>query len=203
MNILKNFIVFEGLDGAGTTTQAKLLSQKIKNSFLTCEPTDNEIGKLIRKILKKEIWVDPFSLCLLFASDRNEHIFGKNGIYQRCQDNQIVICDRYLFSSLAYQSLDIDMQKVYSLNKDFLLPEIVFFLDTSLDECKNRIKTRNEGEELFEKETIQNKILDNYLKGFSFFEKTDMKIYKLNGNLPIVELLQKEFDIITQIGRDY
>ena len=95
MNIIKNFIVFEGIDGAGTTTQTKLLGNALKNSITTCEPTDAEIGRFIRLILKKEIAIDKESLAYLFVADRAEHLFGKNGIVEKCEE-QVRLNNPYL-----------------------------------------------------------------------------------------------------------
>ena len=131
--ILKNFIVFEGLDGAGTSTQSKLLSKEIKNSYLTFEPTDGKIGSLIRDCLKKKINFDTLTQAFLFSADRAEHLYRKNGIIDRCKNKQIVISDRYLFSSFAYQAIDVSFEQILELNKNFPLPEMIFFLNTSLD----------------------------------------------------------------------
>ncbi|HOV14618.1 MAG TPA: dTMP kinase [Spirochaetota bacterium] len=201
MNILKNFIVFEGLDGAGTSTQSKLLTQKIPNSVLTCEPTGSEIGKLIRKILKKELSVTPKTLALLFAADRNEHIFANNGgIFNDCKNGKTVICDRYLFSSFAYQGLSLSKEEIFDLNKDFILPEVLFFLNTPIEECEKRVDNRNLEKEIFEEINLQEKILSNYLESFKLFEKSGMKIFELDGSLPIETLLEKELEIISLAG---
>ncbi len=116
--ILKNFIVLEGLDGSGTTTQMNNLGEKYhKNGIshqLTMEPTDNHVGKLIRQVLEKEIEVEPETLAVLFSADRYEHIFGRKGIKELTENNTWIICDRYLFSSIAYQSLKCD--------RDWVLP---------------------------------------------------------------------------------
>ncbi|HOL57645.1 MAG TPA: dTMP kinase [Spirochaetota bacterium] len=196
MNILKNFIVIEGLDGSGTSTQAKLLSKNIKNSFFTYEPTDNDIGKFIRKILRNEISVDYTSLAYLFAADRNEHLYSNNGIVERCNRGEIVICDRYLFSSFAYQCLNLSFEKVFELNKDFFLPQIVFFLNTSIDECLRRLNQRETTKEIFEKESLQEKILQNYKKAFSFLKKEGFKYYEINGNQRIEQILNIEMEIL-------
>ena len=78
--ILKNFIVFEGIDGAGTSTQLNILKEKLenKNVFFTVEPTDLPSGKFLRTILSGSVKVAPSTAAYLFASDRNEHLFGKN-----------------------------------------------------------------------------------------------------------------------------
>ncbi len=103
------FIVFEGLDGAGTTTQLHLLEKNLKEAgvtvFATAEPTDSAIGRLIRSVLRKEISVEPKTLAMLYATDRYEHLYGKGGIIEHLDAGDTVICDRYLYSSIAYQSI--------------------------------------------------------------------------------------------------
>lgn len=190
--ILKNFIVIEGLDGAGTSTQTKLLSQKINSSYCTFEPTDNKIGLLIRKILEKKVKVTPLALAHLFVSDRVEHLYSKDGIIQRCKNGQIVITDRYIFSSLAYQSLDVSFKTIFKINSIFPLPEIVFFINTSCDECQKRINSRGFNEELFENYSVQQNIKNNYLKAFSCYKKYGLNTVFLDGNLSIENLLEQE-----------
>ena len=191
--IMNNFIVLEGLDGSGTTTQAKLLAQHL-NGVFTFEPSDNAVGTLIRQILRKEKSVTADTLAYLFKADRCEHLFGKNGIKQQINDGKTVVCDRYLFSSLAYQSLDCDFDEIYQLNKDFPLPETVFFIDTPVEECLKRIGTRGSEPELFEKAELQRKIYDNYLRGFAAFN--EINLIKLDGTKSIEELLEEELKII-------
>lgn len=129
--IIRGFIVFEGLDGAGTTTQAGLLEKKFKEEGITCsagfEPTDNFIGKIIRRILRGEEEVAPGTLAKLFAADRHEHLYNNSsGIIARCRRGEIVISDRYLFSSLAYQSIIFGFDRVLKLNSEYPLPEHLF-----------------------------------------------------------------------------
>ena len=192
--ILKNFIVLEGLDGSGTTTQAKLLAERLPNGVFTFEPSDNAVGTLIRQILRKEKSVTSDTLAYLFKADRCEHLFGKNGIKQQIKDGKTVVCDRYLFSSLAYQSLGCDFDEIYRLNKDFPLPEIVFFIDTPVEECLKRINGRDAAPELFEKAELQRKIYDNYLRGFAAF--SEINLIKLDGTKSIEELLEEELKVI-------
>ena len=98
--ILKNFIVFEGIDGAGTSTQLKLLSEKdSENIYITAEPTEFETGIFLRKMLKGDFPLDSKTAAFLFAADRNEHLFGKGGIKEQTEKNKIVACDRYIFSA--------------------------------------------------------------------------------------------------------
>ena len=160
------FIVFEGLDGAGTTTQLRLLEKKLKKVgikvFATAEPTDSPIGRLIRSALRKEITVKPETLALLYTADRNEHLYGRDGVVEHIEAGDTVICDRYLYSSIAYQSVNCDTEYIKSLNKDFLQPDLLFFVNTPVDVCLKRITNRNQNVELFEKAEYLKAVSNNY-----------------------------------------
>ncbi len=184
--IEKHFIVFEGIDGSGTTTQGKLLLDHcIQDGFpavLTGEPTSNCIGETIRRILKGEEKVQPSTLPLLFAADRNEHVYGESGILQNIGSGNWVICDRYLFSSLAYQSIDTPYRTISRLNALFPLPGILFFLDVPPDTGIERIQGR-ETKEIFEVLEMQQKVRTQYKKVLSAFQHSGMEIKILDGTL--------------------
>ena len=184
-NPVKNFIVLEGLDGCGTTTQTALLEKKLEErgikAYSTKEPTDGSIGRFIRSVLQKKESVDPFTLALLFSADRNEHVFGKDGIIEQTEAGKKVICDRYFFSSLAYQSLFIDYDTVAALNRFYPLPEYLFYIDLSPEECQKRMVARGEETELFERLELQKKIEANYKKSLSLLTGADMKIVVIDG----------------------
>lgn len=185
VNILEGFIAFEGIDGAGTTTQAGLLSERLKSNktpFLsTCEPTQEPIGRLIRSVLKGEIHLHPYSLAHLFASDRHEHLYAKGtGIVDRVTRGEQVFTDRYLFSSLAYQSVDCGFEQVLSLNSNFPLPQCVFYLEISAEEGHRRSSSRGPLE-IFEHADFLRRVLQLYDKTFAHFVGTGMDIYKIDG----------------------
>ena len=183
IEILKRFIVLEGLDGSGTTTQLKNLGKMFSEHnipyLLTMEPTNNEVGKLIRKILEKEIAVEPETLAVLFSADRNEHLYGKKGIKELSEEGLWIICDRYLFSSIAYQSLKCDREWVLSLN-NYPMPEFLFFLDVPVEECGKRLGTRDKVE-LFDKTELQKRILENYRYGFRMADNSGVAFFKMDG----------------------
>ena len=189
---IKNFIVLEGLDGCGTTTQTALLVKKLEEkgipAFGTNEPTSGSIGRFIRSILQKKESVDPFTLALLFSADRNEHVYGSVGIEKLAAEGRMVICDRYLFSSLAYQSLFIDYDTVARLNQYYPLPEYLFYIDLSPEECQKRMAARGEEAELFEKLELQRKIDANYKKTLSLLSGSGMKTVIIDGRAPIEEI---------------
>lgn len=185
-HILKNFIVLEGLDGSGTSTQTDLLAQKLKQRnipfYKTYEPTHNQIGLLIHTVLEKKMMMDDRSLAYLFAADRNEHLYsGKQSVLNQLKQNKLVICDRYLFSSLAYQSITCDFDFVFELNSIFPLPQHLIFLDTTPKICEQRLNSRKD-RQIFENITFQKQVLKAYNKAFNYFAKSDMKIHRLNGN---------------------
>lgn len=197
--VLKNFIVFEGLDGCGTTTQTNLLYEKFKEKKLpaekTCEPTSAPTGRFIREILSNKIETEPFSLALLFSADRNEHIYGKKGIKERAENGETVICDRYLFSSLAYQSMFVDFERVLELNRFYPLPEYLFFIDLPSEKCQKRMASRK-STELFEKPDLQEKTAENYRKTLDFFKDSPIKTTILDGTKTIEEIHEKIWNIL-------
>ena len=180
--VLKNFIALEGIDGAGTTTQADLLAARCRvegrPALLTREPTDNEAGLLIRKILRKEAVALPRTMAYLFAADRNEHLNGPGGIREAAEKGRLVICDRYLFSSLAYQSVDCGWDFVHSLNNCFPLPEFLIFLSIPPAEGEIRLSGRRE-REIYEYTDFQTKAAAFYEKVMEEYAMSGMKILRL------------------------
>ena len=184
--ILKGFIVIEGLDGAGTTTQLNnitdyLSKENIKHNR-TFEPTDNKTGKFIRKVLSGEIPLEQESIAYLFAADRNEHIFSKNyGIIKLLKSNKYVICDRYLFSSIAYQSIGADPELVMDLNSRFPLPEYLIFIDVPVEECQRRLKSRDSQKDIYDDIEYQRKVLDYYNNSIDHFKDSNMNVIRIDG----------------------
>jgi dTMP kinase len=182
--VLKNFIVLEGLDGAGTTTQAELLHERYAErgirAVLTREPTDHAAGLVIRKILRKETFALPQTLAYLFAADRNEHIHGPGGIRDMTEQGCRVISDRYLFSSLAYQSVDCGWDLVRTLNDLFPLPEILIFLDIPPREGEKRLQSRPE-REIFEFEDFQTRAAAGYKRALREYAASGMRILSMDA----------------------
>ena len=161
--ILKNFIVFEGIDGRGTSTQIKkIVESNPKKFYATAEPTQNETGKFLRRMLCGEVKVDEKTASYLFAADRCEHIFGKNGIEDLIKQGKTVVSDRYFFSSLAYQSVSCGKELPRLLNSPFPLPEYLFYFKIDPEISLKRVDTRNGKKEIYEKIDIQKKIAKLY-----------------------------------------
>ena len=191
--VLHNFIVFEGLDGSGTTTQLSLLKNILsdKKTWFTAEPTDQEIGKFLRKILQGSITVQPETLAYLFAADRCEHIHGINGIECRINDGYTVFCDRYLFSSLAYQSPQCGSKLPMTLNEDFPLPEYLIYFDINSELSLSRVASRNGETEIFEKSDIQKITQIEYERIIQTYKENkpeEMKIISIDAAKPVEEV---------------
>jgi dTMP kinase len=141
------FIVFEGVDGCGKTTQLEYLRQKLiengKEVFVTYEPSDSIPGLICRGIIKNKISAQNETEALLFAADRYEHITAE--ILPQLQNGKCVLCDRFYLSNFAYQSHKTDMNTLLQYNMKsmkLIRPDITLFLDVSPLECKKR---RNAG----------------------------------------------------------
>lgn len=159
------FIVLEGLDGSGTSTQAELLFKYLKEKnykmFLTREPSSSLIGGLIRGQLTHDWKSSPECLQLLFAADRAHHL--EKEIIPALKERRIVISDRYFFSTIAYGSLEIEKKWLLSLNERFILPDLTILIKLSPRECLRRIKEGRFQLELFEEEPKLKKVWETYL----------------------------------------
>ena len=159
-------IALEGIDGCGGTTQCKLLAEYLRTNdlkvYTTQEPSSNEIGVLLRKYLKDPN-IHPSTDALLFAADRSHHFF--NEIKPKLEANYIVISDRFLESSIAYQaaqSEDISIKWVQTLNKFVKRPDITIVLDI-LPETSLKRKGDQKLEK-FEERNFLEKVRKVYLK---------------------------------------
>ena len=199
--ILKNFIVFEGIDGAGTSTQIKKLvergnTERCEGNFVaTAEPTTGETGRFLRRMLGGEFRVDEKTNAYLFAADRCEHIFGKNGVKELCESGKIVVSDRYFFSSMAYQSVSCGDELPKLLNSPFPLPEYLFYFVINPEISLGRVTSRGEKKEIYETIEKQKKIAAQYEKVISEYEKTTtesgMKIIRIDAEKEIESISEE------------
>ena len=180
--------MLEGLDGSGTTTQMKLLSERLSREgtahHATWEPTGGPVGRLIRTILARSTPARPHTVALLFAADRTEHLWEPGtGIVDRIGKGELVVCDRYLFSSLAYQSQDCDPGFVRSLNAAFPLPQLLVFLDTPVRVCQERLERRGSAE-LYDGFALQSRVRAEYLEVIGSFRDIGMRVAVIPGDRP-------------------
>ena len=145
------FVSIEGFDGVGKTTQANLLNEYLKNegikSILVREPGGTSVAEKIREILIADSELSPITELLLFESARSDLV--NKLIREKLENDFIVITDRYLDSTLAYQGYgrNIDKSIINELNKfstENLYPDITFLLDLKVEEANKRTKKRKD-----------------------------------------------------------
>ena len=171
------FICIEGLDGCGKTTQAKLLARRLgksHNAVYTAEPSRGKIGAFIRhRCLYGDKRLSSEVEALLFAADRIEHI--EKEVLPALYEGKIVISDRYVYSSLAYQgAAGLSLEWIEKINKHALHPDLAVFIDV---DPKIAIKRLKPIKSLMENIKTQQKVRQIYLK---FVEKG--KLIRINGD---------------------
>jgi len=191
------FIVFDGLDGSGKGEMIKklkgYLSKKGLDILVTKEPTDGYYGKEIREILKKE--KDPkmgAEKCLtLFVADRKEHLI--NEIEPFLEKEGVVICDRYYYSTIAFQHTQgIDIEQVVFQNMSFKTPDITFILDLPAEMALERVDKRGDGKEKFEHVEFMKELRNNFLK----LNET------LDDNIKIIDASKSKDEVFEQIKKE-
>ncbi len=185
------FIVFEGIDGAGKSTQIEMLRQKLikdgRKVFITAEPTASVTGGILRDALSGNYKRSASELAAMFLSDRIFHNVNESvGINQALERGFDVISDRYYYSSFAYQGLDSDIDWVINMNldcPDIRKPDLCIFLDLDAEKSKARIDTNRATVEIFEKEEILNKIRNKFFDVFKRLPDENIAIIDASGSV--------------------
>lgn len=168
------FIVLEGIDGCGSTTQVALLADALRQRghtvTATAEPSGGAVGRLIRQALSGSdptVAFDWATMALLFAADRLHHV--QHVIEPALAAGQVVVCDRYDLSSVAYQSATAREGQamvpwIQSLNRFARRPDLTLVLDIDADIAEQRRRARGGPEEIFEKRELQRTLAALYAK---------------------------------------
>jgi len=197
------FIVFEGIDGSGKTTQIEKVKEALfkkgtKDIVTTKEPTENIVGELIHKILQKKVKVEKTSLQYLFCADRAMHL--KEVIEPNLKEGRLVLSDRYFWSSVAYglqdkgvldyESLDsmLVLESILSMYDQFLLPDLTFYLNVSAETAFKRLKEKKKLD-LYE----QKEKLVNIVKGYKLL------IDKFPQNFIVIDGEKSEQEVTGEI----
>jgi len=177
------FICIEGLDKSGKTTQSALLVEALRrkgyDAVYTSEPSDGNIGRFIREyILNRKERVYAAVEALLFAADRVEHT--ETVIKPNLENGRIVVSDRYLFSSIAYQgAAGVDIDWIREINKAAIKPDLAIYIDVPVDVIFQRCEGRKS---VMERREIQEKVREIYLKLVQNGE-----LILIDGNRPVRE----------------
>lgn len=187
------FICIEGLDASGKTTHARRLVRELKQrgfkAMYTTEPSPGEIGKFIRTyILQRKKRVPGAVEALLFAVDRVVHL--EQRVKPALQKGKIVVSDRYVYSSLAYQgAAGLDLNWIEEINRSAVSPDLAIYIDVSPEILIKRMKWRKKS--VMEQLQIQRKVQQVYLKLVN-----DGRLVRVDGNRSVNEVAR---DILTII----
>jgi len=202
------FIVFEGLDGSGQTTQAKLLVEWFHTfSFqaeYTKEPTEGPVGQVLRSILSRRLVVPAADLvpseatmALLFAADRTHHLQAT--ILPLLRSGVHVVADRYVASSLAYQSANHDEEWVRSINRHAQPADVTFYLRVEPAVAMQRIAERSAVRELYEDSDRLARVARNYDAAIRRLQSEGQRVVVLDGHRSRAEI---HGEIITHVRAD-
>jgi dTMP kinase len=209
------FVVFEGVDGAGTTTQvgavAELLAARGRSVHTTCEPSSGPVGRFLRQILTRSLRdaeghplpFDWQTMALLFAADRQDHLTRE--VEPALLRGEIVLSDRYLLSSLVYQSATSDhpgaaVEFVRAVNQAARVPDLVCVFDVDPEVARGRRAARGGPAELFERDELQGRLAALY-RAADALDRT-APIVHVDAHLPIAELSQRIERLVLEASAD-
>ncbi len=197
------FVVIEGLDGAGTTTQTRRVAEALRQQgqpvSTSCEPSDGPIGMLIRQMLSKRITVfdeeqghravGRQTLALLFAADRLDHLRAQ--VEPALSRGEVAITDRYYHSSLVYQgdSADgnFDYRWVEEINGRARTPDLTVYLEASAQVCLSRISERGR-RDIYESREKLERLERRYEEVMQRVEARGEEVLRLDATASVQEL---------------
>ncbi len=197
------FIVFEGIDGAGKTTQIDLLTKRLqaegRRVYRTAEPTESVSGGLLRDALSGVSKRSACEMAALFVLDRIFHNTNPvNGIEKMLADGVDVICDRYYYSSLAYQGSETDERWVREMNlncPEIRRPDICVFLDLTPEQSMERIGKGRVTTEIYENAERLERVRRKFYSVFEALRETD-RICVVNAARTVEEIHEEIYGLI-------
>jgi dTMP kinase len=204
------FLVLEGLDGAGTTTQSRLLGERLRaagrKAHVTAEPSGGPVGSLLRQVLQKRInggagdGFDPHALALLFAADRLDHLSAE--VLPRLAAGEDVVSDRYTLSSLAYQSVTTgDAAWVEEINGRARAPDLTIFLRVRPGMALGRRRGAGTTPELYEVDAFQRQVALSYERAVSSLQAGGQRIEVLDGEQPVEVVAEAVGRLVAKLRR--
>ncbi len=192
------FIVLEGIDGSGKSSQIGPLVKRLEGLGLSCradrEPTGGPVGSLIRQIFTGRVTADNRVIAALYAADRIDHLVNEvDGLCAAIDQGVTVVSDRYYFSSYAYHSVDMDMEWVIhanSVSAGLLRPALTVFLDVPVETALDRIHKNRLVEEIFDQEDRLRKTREFYFKAFDRLKDVE-RVAVVDGSGTLEEVAER------------
>lgn len=186
------FVCLEGIDASGKSTQARWLVRNLRrrgfDAIYTTEPSDGEIGKFIKRyVLQRKRRIPAVVEALLFAVDRIDHVESK--IERALESGKIVVSDRYVYSSLAYQgAAGLDVSWIKQVNKMALTPDLAIYIDVPPEVVVKRMKRRRSVMETLE---TQRRVREVYMQLVR-----EKRLVLIDGNRPAREVVQNILAVV-------
>ena len=192
------FIVIEGIDGSGKSTQIDLLYKAFNNhgqtAITTHEPTDGKIGLMIRDIMSGKVSADPAVIAALYLADRLDHItHPDNGMLAILKEGHNIIASRYYFSTYAFQGEYLPLSWLIQTNnlcKSYLKADITFYINIDPEICYQRLTKTRDSLDIYENPTKLKRTHEEYLKAFEVAGDGEHIVF-VDGTLS-VEALHEE-----------
>ena len=204
------FIVFEGIDGSGKGTQINILVEEMKRQgrtvYQTAEPTSSVTGGILRDALGGFTDRNAYEMSAMFLLDRIFHNSNKiNGIKQFIEKGVDVVCDRYYYSSFAYQGIDADLKWVMDMNlncKEILKPDLCIFLDIDSKSSDERISKNRLEREIYEEKSVQEKVRKRFLEVFGLLKDSE-NVKIVDASRSILEVSADIINIYNDFKGDF
>ena len=191
MAIIQNFVVFEGGDGSGTSTQLELLQRRFQQErrsqpaiVCTSEPTDGAVGRLLRAALRGEVRLHSDTMARLFSADRAEHLYGEGGVVRTAQQGCLVVCDRYTLLSRVYQGIECGDELPAALNSGFPAPELLLFFDINPHTAFLRLEKRTQ-KDIYERLDFQFRVRERYLHLLDSCQAEGSRVAVIDASSPV------------------
>jgi len=186
------FICIEGIDASGKTTQARRLVRNLRRKgfdiVYTTEPSSGRVGKLIRRyVLDRKKRVPIAVEALLFAADRVDHV--ETEIKPALVKGKVVVCDRYVYSTLAYQgAAGLDLKWIELINRFALVPDLALFLDVPPEIVVKRLKRKRS---VMETPQNQQRVREVYMRMVR-----DSRLVLVDGNKPVDDVADEVLKVV-------
>jgi dTMP kinase len=197
------FITFEGPDGAGKTTIISKVANELKNTLLTREPGGIDIAEQIRRVIlaKENTAMDPRTEALLYAAARRQHLIEK--VKPALQEGKVVLCDRFVDSSLAYQGYarGLGIDEVFQINQfaiEQMMPELTIYFDIEPELGLKRIN-KNKGREINRLDLEDLEFHQRVRAGYHLLmERFPNRIIKIDASGTVDEVFNKTIKIVME-----